>query len=350
MSNAGGGGENWGNACKLLLRPPPVTENLILLPDTRCQKEGPMVKKRWGTFSVKDHKNTRALATDVLLYDRLVFPAPPKRDPKARQWWEHENWAPDLLDRRLVQLGKGLVKTFDWGLEQHGQLKENMLKVTAAFDLANMAAEQRAEVPFHMTRIIIAEKENKLFRNNRDATVVAAFQTKRAFSKEFVLGEMKDRKTRLGYCLGFTLRVPRTGDPEGTLETAIGIARSQKFRRKRRALYEWQDEILAKEQPVKDDLIAFMDLISDYNAEVRTAAAETKKRFACLVGTIAVDAASGLFGNPLAGANGFLAVAAFTATEHRPMVESGPTAMFHHVDRAFESGWRRYASKVGFRL
>lgn len=32
--------------------------------------------ERWGAFSVVDHKDARKLAADVLLYDRLVLPAP----------------------------------------------------------------------------------------------------------------------------------------------------------------------------------------------------------------------------------------------------------------------------------
>lgn len=309
-----------------------------------------MAKRRWGTFSVKDHKNVRGLATDVLLYDRLVFPAPPKKEPNAREWWEKMNWSPDLLDKRLAQLGKERVKTFDWGYQRHRQFQSKMLKAAASYDLSNMAAEQRGELPLHMTRVILAEEMSKLFRKSQDVAVIAAYQTKQAFSKDFMLREMEDRETLLGYCIGCTLRVPRTRDPEATLDTAIGIARSRRFQRKRRALYTWQDEILAKQQPVKDDLIAFMDLVSDYNTEVKEAVKKTRKRFACLVGTIAIDVASGFVGNPLAGANGFLAFAAFTATEDRPMVTSGPTAMFHHIDREFESGWRRYASKVGIHL
>ena len=44
-----------------------------------------MARERWGSFSVRDHLNTRALATDVLLYDRLIFPVPPKGVTK-RHW------------------------------------------------------------------------------------------------------------------------------------------------------------------------------------------------------------------------------------------------------------------------
>jgi hypothetical protein len=39
-----------------------------------------MSRQRWGAFSVKDHIDAAALAADVLLYDKLRFPVPPKED------------------------------------------------------------------------------------------------------------------------------------------------------------------------------------------------------------------------------------------------------------------------------
>lgn len=293
-----------------------------------------MSKERWGTFSVKDHTNTQALATDVLLYDRLVFPAPPKNNQEAREWWTTKRWDPDFLDSRLKQLGT-LAKTFDWGLEQHRVFKSEMSRTLAASDLANMAEEQKAELPYQMTRMIVAQEQKNLLPKRQDVAVVAAYQTKRDFSEDFILRHVKDRNARLGYLIGCALNVPKTGNPDATLEKAIGIACSASFRRKRRSLYNWQDEVISKDQPVKDDLVEFMDLISDYNAEVKAAVNKTRKRFVFVVGTVALDLASGLLGNPLAGFGGFLAVAEFMAADQRQMLESGPTAMFHHIDRNF---------------
>jgi hypothetical protein len=60
-------------------------------------------RPRWGTFSVLDHLDPAALTTEILLYDRLVFPVP--SSPEARQRWEQQGRRPDLLDRRLTELG-----------------------------------------------------------------------------------------------------------------------------------------------------------------------------------------------------------------------------------------------------
>ena len=35
-----------------------------------------MSQELWATYSVKDHLQPRALAADIMLFDRLVFPVP----------------------------------------------------------------------------------------------------------------------------------------------------------------------------------------------------------------------------------------------------------------------------------
>ena len=37
-----------------------------------------ITKELWATYSVKDHLEPRALAADIMLFDRLVFPVPEK--------------------------------------------------------------------------------------------------------------------------------------------------------------------------------------------------------------------------------------------------------------------------------
>ncbi|MCC2665178.1 MAG: hypothetical protein K0R41_2850 [Geminicoccaceae bacterium] len=82
--------------------------------DVASEEDGSMARQRWGSFSVRDHLNTRALATDVLLYDRLIFPVPPEREEKALEYWRAKGWDPDLLQSRLTQL-KGLTRSYRWG-------------------------------------------------------------------------------------------------------------------------------------------------------------------------------------------------------------------------------------------
>ena len=53
--------------------------------------------ERWGAFSVIDHKDDRKLATEVLIYDRLLIPTPMHWDLER---WEKEEWDPKGLAAR----------------------------------------------------------------------------------------------------------------------------------------------------------------------------------------------------------------------------------------------------------
>ncbi len=61
-----------------------------------------MTIKRWGAFSVLDHKNDRQLATEVLLYDNLLIPTPPDGD---QQRWIDQDWDPQGLKGKIKELG-----------------------------------------------------------------------------------------------------------------------------------------------------------------------------------------------------------------------------------------------------
>src|ERR1044071_2436746 len=72
-----------------------------------------VLRPRWGTFSVIDHKNPVSLVPEILLYDRLIFPTPTDED---RERWSEKGWKPDLLDQRVKELGD-LVHTTPWTRE-----------------------------------------------------------------------------------------------------------------------------------------------------------------------------------------------------------------------------------------
>ena len=53
--------------------------------------------ERWGSLSVDDHLDTRALVANVLLYDRLVVPVMTEQpDRNERAYWISKGWDPDL--------------------------------------------------------------------------------------------------------------------------------------------------------------------------------------------------------------------------------------------------------------
>lgn len=55
-------------------------------------------RQRWAAFSVRAHTHLQALATDILLYDRLIIPTPADESEYAR--FEAQGWRPDEVELR----------------------------------------------------------------------------------------------------------------------------------------------------------------------------------------------------------------------------------------------------------
>jgi hypothetical protein len=91
-----------------------------------------MKQEVWATYSVKDHLDPRPIATDIMLFDRLVFPvpelssfpegsAPPdqpgdiawERDPEEWARWQRNRWMPENQQRVLGWLEK-VVQKYAW--------------------------------------------------------------------------------------------------------------------------------------------------------------------------------------------------------------------------------------------
>jgi hypothetical protein len=102
-----------------------------------------MAVERWGTLSVKDHLDAQALAADLLLYDRLVFPV--MSGPGEPDRWKAENWAPDLQERLIEELGVDLAVKAEW--DQARRDKYHDLR---------RARKQIAVDAFQATRLVLA--------------------------------------------------------------------------------------------------------------------------------------------------------------------------------------------------
>jgi hypothetical protein len=263
----------------------------------------------------------------------LIFPAPPKNDKETRKRWRRKKWDPDFLESRLIQLGN-LSRRYDWGREQHKEFQSEFSRLMARFDLDSMAKEANGDAPYEMTRMLIAQDHRNIVGKRKDVKVVAAYQTGRAFKSDFQLRSQDDRATKISRLIRFMIHVPDTGNEDANLETAISIARNKRFQRKRRSLYEWQERVLEKSALTESDVEEFNDLEATYNDEVKSHVNATRRRFAFTLAGIGLSLGSG----GLLGALGASVVFAdFATTDYGP-TETGPTAMFHHIDRAFGRG------------
>src|SRR5438876_6246524 len=123
-----------------------------------------MNQELWATYSVKDHLQPRALAADIMLFDRLVFPVPedacfpensgppnisgPVAWKKNRdEWkrWQGEGWDPER-QHRLLELLEPVTRKLSWDSAHREQWRgEN----------AKLAAEGLPDYAFVATRTVL---------------------------------------------------------------------------------------------------------------------------------------------------------------------------------------------------
>jgi hypothetical protein len=298
-----------------------------------------LMRERWGSFSVADHNATEKLVTDVLTYDRLVFPFPP--DDAERGRWGSHGWNPDLLAERFEQLGDRAVKV-PWDEYRREQFAKNMQRASA------VAADAETTIPdsaaFQMTRRILAQCDPLVLpRGVSKAIVVAAYHSFEDLKTDCILdGEQSDPKL-LSILVRNRIAQPRfSRDPEKSLALAIQLSRDTEFQEKRRDLYRWQEDVLAAGVPAGRAMEEIEDLINRYNALVIKANRKVTYRLVFTVVTVGLALTGALLANPiasipfsLAAASSGLSLARFATLERSPVVtpgETAPAAMFHEVE------------------
>ena len=296
-----------------------------------------MARERWGTFSVIDHINVSALVPEILLYDRLVIPVP--NDDNDRQRWADNGWNPDLLDERLETLGE-LAISVRWDETFQTEFSARMREVKEVADDATTEAQEA--IPYQMTRRILVRSRPPLPKGVSHADAVAAYQSEADFKEDFLFKEKESKEAQLGLLLGQKIAVPEVeADDNTVLLRAIDLAISEDFKRKRRKLYAWQEDILEKRiLPARaiDDIDI---LIKEYNECVKKAANKVKINLAFTLAAATLGIAGLVLGNPLAGGAAFLAITKFVALDRKPNVvvddEYKPAAMFHDIKNTL--GW-----------
>jgi len=298
-----------------------------------------MATERWGTFSVIDHKNPAALIPEVLMYDRLVLPYPENVDDRAH--WAANGWAPELLDYRLDQLGDlGVKARWNSDIERNFQAwMENLSRIQ--FDVDNINEEAKQEVPYAVTRCVLAQETLGLPKGVTRVTKVAAYQSEIDLKTHFILEDhpLDQRRGMLGYMLAHRLAIPADQDPEISLAKAISLSRdNNKFRENRQRLYEWQERILNENIP-PDVAVAEMDqMVAAYNQSVEEAVSRVFYKFAFTLTGIGLGlTAAGMF-NPIASMSALLAIVQFATFDRKPVVQpdiNAPAAMFHDVEANF---------------
>jgi hypothetical protein len=292
-----------------------------------------MVRERWGSLSVDDHVNAAALATNVLLFDRLVIPVMTEQhDRNERAYWQKQGWDPDLQLMRLDEL-QDLAVPRPWSAQRRAVFRTR---------LAELQAEQRDAAAIdakHITRMILAqEAEIPKPLGVEDAVVVAAYNSAAALQRDFPIREARDHLSAQAYLLCRRLAVPDWPE-DVALREAIRLSRDADFAAKRADLFDWQELAVARGWSPQETVERVSEMAERYNQRVKDAAGTVRWKFAFTLCGIGIGFATG--GPVGAGAAAVLSLVQFVKLDRRPVIDAGssqPAAMFHDIRTTFGVG------------
>jgi len=241
--------------------------------------------ERWGAFSVVDHKDARKLAADVLLYDRLVLPAPMGGD---RDRWEKNKWDPKGLDQRITQLKDVAIRAV-WDLERQKQWEEKFHQLREDARDINAALQ--------MTRRVLAEHG----RDYRPAgvagvEVIAAYQSEADFVELDASSGPSSAQSELDFLITQRLAIPENDDPEHSLQRALDLLGDDTFIKRRRRFHEWERRIFSTGVLAADAADELVQLVAEYNEAVRKSKGSFRVETVMLVGGLSVAAAATVAG------------------------------------------------------
>ncbi len=291
-----------------------------------------MTIERWGSFSVRDHVNTEDLTANVLLYDRLIVPVFTEEQPDRdeREYWDKQNWDPELQHKRLKQLKELAIKK-PWDEQRRKKYKAR---------IEELRAEKADKIDyFGITQEIIGSKkellQTKFPGHVTDATIIPAYNSESELQKDFVISKPKANLAAQAYLLGREFLIPNIPDPEEALTRAIDLSAQDSFRAKRARLYNWQEEFAQRKKLTPEQVVKEITLMTkDYNTAVEKAYDEVKMKCAFTLFGVALTIA-GIGTSVLIPVGGIaLGLVRFVTMDARPVIQAGdaePVAMFHDI-------------------
>ncbi len=282
------------------IRPPSLAPSTLGVMPMEAHRSRP----RWGTFSVLGHRDLKALAIDILLYDRLVFPSPvPSIDEedwtdadrerldrwKARDRDElpdDEKRLPDLLLGRAKE-AQDLIHFVIWDGAIRAEWQERWELLTqTGNDVTGLAmgltpyvlslrayadanAGPRASPPIPIAAYRAAE--------GAIADIELRRSPERALARP--LTEQRSKLHRdVGLLFHRMLEMPVTGNPPWAYQKAVELSHDPAYRAARRALYDWEDERIREEWPTATAIKELQDIVIEHDILVQRAFDKTWKR------------------------------------------------------------------------
>lgn len=332
-------------------------------------------RELWASMSVADHTRPYPFLAEVLLFDRVVVPAPPEGDDEEHQRWVDERWQPVRQRRLLGILGQrggdgDLAVTIPWT-----EAKRRRFAALHAGDEAPPAARAatRRRMAEHIqidatglkpdaqmaTRLLLTREydegeeryQQTLPRAWVEAVVPAYSTFERAQSETGVAAAEGDGPTPSAQVIGWEMFLPATDgmSEEQALETAAQLARTDDYRAQREEFRRWWRDERDAGRPADSALQELRGKADRLNAVVagNFRRSVVRRSFALLTAGAGVGAAlaTGTWAQSAASTSAMLGLVTLGADwllgDQQPDAGLRPAAMFTSARR--QLGWNRGA-------
>jgi hypothetical protein len=184
--------------------------------------------------------------------------------------------------------------------------------------------DELAESGEEISRVLLKERRNDLW-------VMPRYRSRESFLQDqyarITAADRNSRREALALLIGQKMTVPLDADPKIALRLAIDLARDDSYQRSRRALNNWQEAVIWREQSAKDDAQDLADLISDLNRHLAKVGAKTRQQWVFF----ALERVLGLKSNILVSLGNATMDIAEIVRNRREEIPEGPMAVFQHV-------------------
>jgi hypothetical protein len=324
----------------------------------------------WGTFSVNDHMRRRAFVAEVLLYDRLVIPVPPKEDQEHERWRENR-WQPER-QRRLVEILGDWVVEIPWD-EQHRSDWETLYRSAdpierararvdsagkAAFDAQQTKIARDAAWPYKATRLLLTdapERDDLYYEKvpGVEVEAVAAYPSFPSFAREVRAKPLAHGRTvapgeQLLGVFGWEFFVPEDAklSDEKLLEKAVKLAARPSFRDNRAEFHRWRRRMVDGRVDPDSAVAELEKRLVRYQKAARARRTKGRVKTTLTVFGLGAQAAALVFPPAAIPGAGLLVGAGALATdkllpEQTPDERARVAAMCYDAREHFRRGWWR---------
>jgi hypothetical protein len=269
-------------------------------------------RQRWAAFSVRAHRDLGSLAADILLYDRIILPVP--EDDPERERWIRKQWNPDDIALRVVQ-SAGRIIPVPWTAELRSEWKNRWdeLRTLGGEVAYGLTGVIYASYPPAWIEIAAGLQPDQV--PERKPAILAGYQSAEEAKAELglihidgaQLSKPKPSNAMPGgrpVDLVVALHVhrmvhePDVANPEDAFLAAIQLAENDRFRRVRRNLFDWEDDLFVDGWDPEEAEKKLHGLEEEYHDVVRAEVRRTRMRWVATLLPKAAGWAVAALGHP----------------------------------------------------